>query len=268
MKIFFLCILSFTILADITAPLLPNAGIVSRNTDSFYDPEVNYAKFLARVSDKNRSTNILKLKYENGNLKFLKIGDSVNFRVKGQGYRECEGHIRDVEPPYLTMFVDDIEDCWKKNSYFRRGTILVFDSKLLSKRVYEGSVFRKILLRKREDYLRQLEGVNNFLWSYDQEKIKVAAKYDERINALEQKKRKGLEGMINKKNENIYIQSSLMKKLNEIDSRLEKYRVERKELFFDRWSQDRDLDLPMQVRPQRVYRKPDQKKRWHTQGVR
>lgn len=239
--------------ARVIGPHLPDQGVVSRDTRGQIDPEIDYERFSGRVSDKGEDSHILKIQVENNNTKFFRSGDEVFFKVNLKDNRNfCRGYVRNVEDFYFTMHVESLTPCYSKMDYFRRGTVLNFFSKTLALRVFEASQYRDQLILRKEDFLKQLNDINHFLWTFDQQKVKTAADYDEQINRLQREKRKALDDMILLKQERLVLQNELMNKLNELDESLNFYRVERQELITDRWYSDHDQALPFGRRPQKV----------------
>jgi hypothetical protein len=232
-------------------PNLPNEGLLGRENRGAIDPQVDYERFSGRVSDKDDSGRIFKVQVENNNTKFFRAGDEVLFKVNLKEDRNyCQAFVRNVEDFYFTIFVENLASCYTKENYFRRGTVLNFYSKKLALRVFEASKYRDQLIVRKEDFLKQLNDINHFIWTFDQQKVKTAADYDERINQLQREKRKALDDLIDLKQERLVLQNELMKKLNELDESLLFYRVERQELMTDRWNSDHDQGLPMGQRPQ------------------
>ena len=140
--------------------------------------------------------------------------------------------------------MENLAPCWERERYFPRGLVLVFDSPVLADRVFEASKYRDTLILRKEDFLKQLNSINHFLWTFDQQKIKVAADYDARILELQRQKQSALDDLITQKQEQITLQNTLQQKLNEMDESLKFYRVERQELITDRWNMDHDMALP------------------------
>jgi hypothetical protein len=240
-------------LATVVVPNLPSEGVVGPDNRGQIDPNVDYERFSGRVSDKDDSARIFKVNVENNNTKFFRAGDPVLFRVNLKDNRDyCKGFVRSVEDFHFTIYVESLAPCYSSSEYFRRGTVLNFYSKVLAGRVFEASKYREQLILRKEDFLKQLNDINHFLWTFDQQKVKVAADYDEKINQLQREKRKALDDMINLKQERLVLQNEYMKKLNELDESLLFYRVERQELMTDRWNLDHDQGLPMGQRPQNM----------------
>lgn len=234
-------------------PDFPPEGVVSRHNNHAIDPNIDYEKFMGRVSDKDDESRVFKIKVENNNTKFFRTGDKVQFKVNMREERDyCTGHVRSTEDFHFTIHVENLAPCYSTSEYFKRGTVLNFYSKVLAQRVWEASRYREQLVLKKEDFLKQLNGINHFIWTFDQQKVKTAAKYDEEINRLQREKRKALDDLITLKQERLVLQNELMKKLNELDESLIFYRVERQELMTDRWNSDHDMGLPVGQRPQEV----------------
>jgi hypothetical protein len=221
--------------------------------DSFYDEGVDYSRFTGRVTDRDPSANVLKISSEMQNVKFFRSGDELRFKVAaGGGGRNCFANVRGVEEGYLVIYVRDIKPCWGEDEYFRRGTMLVFESEALGKRVYDAAMFRLVLIKRRKDFYSQLNNTNHFIWSFDQERIKTAAEYDKKIIELQKAKERALEMMLSKKKDSISMQQELVYRLDALDKDLEYYRIEKDEPLYDRWHLDHDLGLPVARRPGRT----------------
>jgi hypothetical protein len=245
--IFFTC----PVWAVTIVPNLPDEGVLAQDNRGAIDPQVDYERFSGRVSDKDDSARIFKIHVENNNSKFFRAGDLVSFKINLKENRDfCTGFVRNVEDFHFTIFVESLAPCYSSDAYFRRGTVLNFYSKTLASRVFEASKYREQLVVRKEDFLKQLNGINHFLWTFDQEKVKTAAKYDEEINRMQREKRKALDDLITLKQERLVLQNELMRKLTELDESLLFYRVERQELMTDRWQSDHDQGLPFGQRPQ------------------
>ncbi|MCB9061806.1 MAG: hypothetical protein H6622_09815 [Halobacteriovoraceae bacterium] len=221
----------------------------------FYDEKVDYSKFTGRVSDRDSSANILKIQSEYKNIKFFRAGDMVLFNVSVKGEAEgeaCTGYVRGVENSYFILYVQALNRCWDGDTYFRRGTFLLFNSEALSKRIKDVTLYRAVLLRRRKDFLAQLNDVNTFVWGYDQERIKLAAEYDKKLAEIETAKSQAMDRLLSRKLDQIRLRELLIEKLTFLDKDLEHYRVDKDELLYDRWNVDHDLGKPVKRRPQKI----------------
>lgn len=234
-------------------PSLPREGVLSPDVNDGIDAGVDYGNFTGRVSDKDDAGRVFKVKAEVNNAKFFRAGDTLYFKVQQHEDKDkCKAFVRNVEDFYFTMYVENLAPCWERERYFPRGLVLVFDSPVLADRVFEASKYRDTLILRKEDFLKQLNSINHFLWTFDQQKIKVAADYDARILELQRQKQSALDDLITQKQEQITLQNTLQQKLNEMDESLKFYRVERQELITDRWNMDHDMALPVGQRPQEM----------------
>jgi len=218
--------------------------------DSFFDPKTDYSVFSGRITDKDDSGHIIKISSENDNIKFFRAGDPVEFTISNLDRSPCFGHVRSVESGYFILYVRDYTPCWGDRDYFRRGSALVFKANSLQKRIESMGRYRVMLLRRKNDFLKQLNGINHFLWSYNQKKVQVAAEFDQKIMDLERKKQVALEGLLSEREDQILLQRELIKRIGSADKDLEFFRIGKSELFDDRWHMDLELGLPVKPRPQ------------------
>ena len=244
---------SLNVCANVLTPDFGNEDTLGSPNNNFIDRRVDYSNFMGRVTDKDDTGRILKVKVQNNNSKFFKAGDIVYFKVNNHGNKSfCKASVRAIEDFYFSIYVQDFEACWGQDKYFPRGTQLNFKSDLLATRVLEGSEYRKLLILRKEGFLTQLNGINNFLWTFDQQKLKVAIEFDKRINELRREKQLALDDLLGKKQESLRLQKELVSKLDTIDQSLDHYKVERQDYLIDRWNMDHDQDLPVGRRPQKI----------------
>jgi hypothetical protein len=224
---------------------------IEEGFDGFLEPGADYSVFTGRVTDRDRHANILKVSSESKNIRFFRAGDLVSFNLASdQGSRQCEAYVRSIEEGYFVIYVKDLNRCFNIDAYFRRGAMLVFKSDRLAERVYEASKYRVLLVARRRDFFEQLNRINHFIWSFDQERVKVAADYDKRILELQEARERAMAGLNKTKQDNIRLQRELMTKLDELDRDLDYHRISKDELHVDRWHLDHDAGLPVDDRPQ------------------
>ena len=225
----------------------------SQEFDSFYDSSVDYSHFSGRVTDKDSSDQIYKIQASTVNVRFFKVGDELNFKVGNtQNGDFCRGYVRDVEKDYFVIYVENLSNCWDRNDYFRRGSILNFKADQLAQRVRDASLFRVLLLKRRENFFTQLNQVNHFLWSYDQKRVQKASEYDKKIQDLRKEKEKALNNIREEKKDKIRLQKELSYQIKILDEDLEFYRIEKEKEGKNRWSMDHHLGLPVMKRPQKL----------------
>lgn len=244
-------------LAILLLPAVSSAKIAKEtlkiDADSFYDPNFDYSRFSGRVTDRDATASIVKISSETKNVRFFRAGDLVEFKIQNSKDSEfCQGYVRSIEENYFVMFVKDLFPCFPKEEYFRRGTALIMQSEKLATRVREASVYRASLLNKKKDFMFQLNGINQDVWNFEEKKIQVAAEYDQKITELEKQKTKALDQILSQKNDQIRLQRELAYRLDNVDKELSFYRLEKEELFLDRWHLDHDLGYPVYDKPEEV----------------
>ncbi len=250
---FMILLFPLTLWAVVANDNLPDRGVMSPDSNNIIDPNIDYEHFSGRVTDKDDKSRVFKVHVENNNTKFFRSGDLVLFKVNTKENRDyCKGFVRSVEDFYFTIYVETLHTCFKESEYFRRGTVLNFYSKILAERILEGSLYRGQLITRKQSFLKQMNDINHFIWTFDQQKVKTAADYDAQINELQRQKQKALDDLITEKQEKLVLQNELMRKLNDLDESLKFYRVERQELMTDRWELDHDMGHPVGQRPQEL----------------
>lgn len=254
--------------AQVIGYQIPDKGL-RHDIDSFYNEKFDYSKFPGRITDVNKSRTIFKVKSENLNIRFFKAGDLVKFKIpkaKVLTKNKCEGYIRGVEQSYFVIYVSNLLKCYESNKILRIGTQVNFESEVLSRRVLEASQYRKTLVARKSDFMKQLNNINNYLWSFEEHKAVKAAEFDKKILELKKLKEQALDQLILSKSDKIRLQKELIGRLDQIDSDLEFYRPTNHELLSDRWNMDYDASPPVSRRPMKMkYDSEDTKRsRWHS----
>lgn len=225
-------------------------SVSSFGADSHYELIREEGKFVARVTDKDDSERVLKISSENRNIKFFRKGDEISFVVYNNiNMRPCYAYVQSVEKEHIAVQVKNFSACWDSKRYFLRGTMLKVEAPILPQRMIEVAQYRNILLKKKTDFLTQLNDANNFVWNFDQIKAELATDYDQRINQLIKEKNQAIKDLNGKRLDQLTLQIKLNDELNKAEHELQFYRLEKQELFYDKWNQDHDLGHPLVQRP-------------------
>lgn len=218
----------------------------------FEEIDRDESRFVARITDRDESGRIFKIRSENRNVKFFQKGDQINFNIYDQvNYRPCSAQVKDVEESHIVVKVSSLYTCWRRDKTLLRGTIIKIDAPILAQRVLEAKTRYTLLNKEKTDLLSQLNGVNNFIWNFDLEKSKVALEYDRRISELLKEKKQALIGVDQRRDNSFKLQRKLRDRLDKLDFELVEKRVEKQELFYDRWNLDHDLGRSHTKRPNR-----------------
>ena len=222
--------------------------IKSQETLPQYDPAKDYSRFFGRVTDKNDAERVLKIQSNTRNVHFLKIGDLLTFEIKiGVAKKHpCRAHVKSSgEADYLVIRVEELGPCWDRSRYFRRGTFLYFTSPVMQTRVRDAMAFRTLLLRRKEDFLGQLNDINHFLASYDQQKLLAVSLYERKIVELQRRKQKSKNSLAGKKNDYLRLQREMVRELSALDKDLKFYRIHPEEDNRDGWKTELRFGLPV-----------------------
>lgn len=246
-KIILLVLLFLSTAAHSTAydPDLPDHGVMSIDFDGFLDPKMNYSQNMGRVSDIHLEKKIFKVKVENDTTRFLKTGDAVLVKFGKLSKDQCETFVVTTEIGYVTLSWENLEKCWNKKDYFRRGLVVNLESTIMQLRVQQASAYRKQLLERRNIYLKQLGDVNNFFWQYENDRDRLINEYDQKMNALKNERAKVVGGLDDQRASKTKVQGELMQELNSLDELLNFYKIDRKETITDRFYQDYDTSAPV-----------------------
>ncbi len=248
----FFFLASSVLLANPIVPLLPDEGVVSGDNHHLMDATRDYAYFIGRMSDRVDDNQFLKIATQEGNIIFFRSGDPLQFKINRNDKKKwCQAKVSRAESGFLSIEVLSF-DCVSKAKMLRRGSILHFYSPQLSERVQEVAQTRQQLIQKKADFLGQLSEINQFLWTYEERRLQVAAQYEKQIVELLKQKRQALNEILVKKKDKIELQSQLQTELKSLDGQLKYYRIERQEQLFDRWNADQDSGLPFKRRPQKL----------------
>jgi len=223
----------------------------------------DYSKFFGRITDRNIRGDIIKIHTENPNIKLFQAGDIAKFFLASKQDRSpCVSYVRDVEDNYLVVSVKNLKQCWGEFRGIRRGAILKIESQVLAKRIVDAGVFREVLIKRKNDYLKQLSDVNKFLLNFKQNKVKEVARIEQEIIQLQERKLKKINELNIKRKDFIHLQRELNFRLDKLDDDIDSYRIERVELLRDRWARDLDFGRPYSNRPQDIKNWPNEERRF------
>ncbi len=215
----------------------PSWGTVDASTA---DPAAVAATFPGRVSRLNPQAGLARVKLDFKNAKFLNKGDRVEFWGETTPSRRCVATVEARSPEYLLLRVPEWKECVSR-VHLTVGSYLHFWSKDLENNLRVARELVDILLKKRmallakkrrhdrdlEAHLERVEAVNR---RYEVLRQKLEAEHHRELGDLEEDKARHF--VLSKQSE---------ARLNEVESKLESYRVHEHNYTLDRWSLDPDL---------------------------
>lgn len=193
--------------------------------------------FSGRVSSFNEESKLVRFKVNFDNIKYLNKMDEIELWVQHQDNFKCTGIIVGRSSNYILVKIPKYKDC-DDLSTFSIGRYYYFFSRDLVNNVAMGQELIKVLLKKRlallgkvgknekliETYMQRVDAVNS---RYDILKRKLLAEWKDELARIEDDQQE-----LVRNNEGLKI------RLNEVNHKLEKYRVEDENLKLDRWALD------------------------------
>ncbi len=200
----------------------------------------NEGNFSGRVSKVNVEAGLMRVKVTFSNMKYLNKHDKVKFWNDYNPLISCDGYIIGKTPDYLLLKVSEYEYCSGVIN-MAAGRYLLFHSKDLENNLKMGQELISVLLKKRlaisgkvskekkgiDSHLDRVEAVNK---RFTLLREKLEKEWRDEISSLEEDYTTTL---INYK--------ALKLRLDEIEHKMELYRIEDSNFEHDRWSLDTKL---------------------------
>lgn len=193
--------------------------------------------FAGRISRLNRLGKVARIRTDYGNIKFLRKRDRLDFWNESYPDQKCASFVEGRTNDYLLLRIPRFDECIKK-VHFTTGTYLHFSSADLDQTIGIATELVEVLQKKRmimdsmkRKNQRELDGhvekVNVVNQRYEILRQKLEIEWKKELGALEEDKARIFTE---------YKESEA--RLNEIDVKLEAYRIEDHNLKLDRWSLD------------------------------
>ena len=193
--------------------------------------------FAGRVSRTNPTASLLRIRTDYANVKFLRYRDRVDFWNESYPDTRCLAYVEGRTNDYLLLRVTNYAACLRK-VHFTTGSYLHFDSADMDQTMVTVRELVEVLLKKRlamtakkDRHKRELEGhvekVDATNKRYEILRQKLEIEWNKELAALEEDKALIFTEFKNSE-----------ARLNEIDTKLEAYKVEDHNLRLDRWSLD------------------------------
>ncbi|MES2528772.1 MAG: hypothetical protein V4598_16930 [Bdellovibrionota bacterium] len=201
-------------------------------------PEDENARFFSgRVSRSNAVGKLIRIRTDFANIKFLNRSDRIEFWNESYPAFRCRGFIEGRTNDYFLIKIPDFEKCLR-SVHFTTGSYLHFESADLNQSVNLAKDVVGILHKKRlamqakkSRHQRDLDGhvdrVDVVNKRYEILRQKLEIEWQKELASLEEDKSRTYAEFKNAE-----------ARLNEIDTKLEAYRIEDNNLKLDRWSLD------------------------------
>lgn len=193
--------------------------------------------FTGLISRMNPAGRLIRVRTDFNNIKFFNRKDRIEFWSDSYPEKKCDGLIEGRTNDYILIKVSQYESCIRK-VHFTTGSFLHFESPDLAETVKIAVELVEVLQKKRlamqvkkERHQKELTGhiekVDAVNKRYEILRQKLEIEWQKELSALEEDKA------------HIFMEfKNSEARLNEIDTKLESYRIEDHNLKLDRWSLD------------------------------
>ena len=193
--------------------------------------------FSGRISRLNRPAKLARIRTDFANIKFLNRKDRIEVWNETYPDSRCVALVEGRTNDYLLIRIPEYETCIKK-VHFTTGTYLHLESPDLEQTTKIAKELVEILLKKRlamnakkerhqkelDGYVEKVDGINK---RYEILRQKLEIEWQKDLSAFEEDKSRSFAEFKNAE-----------ARVNEIDTKIETYRVEDHNLKLDRWSLD------------------------------
>lgn len=196
--------------------------------------------FSGRLSRINKDISVVRVKVDFDNIKYLNPKDKIEFWDEKNTTQKCKGYILGRTSDYLLLKVPEMSFC-EKYLYFTTGAYFKFYSEDLLNNVLMGKEVVTILLKKRMAVQGQMESKNKEITAHFERVNAINARYQALRDKLDQEWQKELHALDEDKTYAVRSYKDLERRRDEIDQKLEQYKVKDENLTLDRWSLDSNL---------------------------
>lgn len=194
-------------------------------------------RFSGMISRLNGVARLARIRTDFANIKFLNRRDRLEFWNETYPEQRCIALVEGRTNDYLLIKVADFDNCIRR-VHFTTGSYLHFESPDLQRSVSIARELVEILLKKRLAMQAKKERHQRDLDGYVEKIAAVNQRYEILRQKLEIEWQKELGAVSEDKSRTFTEFKSSEARLNEIDAKLEAYRIEDHNLKLDRWSLD------------------------------
>lgn len=193
--------------------------------------------FTGRISRLNSKARLARIRTDFTNIKFLNRKDRVEFWNEDYPQQRCISLVEGRTNDYLLLKIPQYDICVQR-MHFTTGSYLHFESPDLAASVKIARELVAVLLKKRLALKAKKDRHHNDLAGHVEKVDTVNKRYEILRQKLEIEWQKELSNLEEDKAHNFTEFKNAEARLNEIDSKLEAYRIDDNNLKLDRWSLD------------------------------
>jgi hypothetical protein len=207
--------------------------------DNFTTKKTIEATFPGRVSRINSIAQLVRIRVDFKNAKFLNRGDRLEFWNETYPSQRCISVVEARSTEYLLIKVPDFSQCVLK-VHVTTGSYLHFWSKDLENNLIAAHELVEILLKKRMALLARKRNHERDLEGHVEKVEATNKRYEILRQKLEAEWNKDLAALEEDKSNTLVAFKQAEARLNEVESKLDSYRIHEHNFTIDRWSLDPD----------------------------
>lgn len=196
--------------------------------------------FSGRLSKINRDISVVRVKVDFDNVKYINVKDKIEFWDEKNTTLKCKSYVLGRTADYILLKLSDFKFC-ERSIYLTTGAYFKFFSEDLQNNVTMGKEVVSILLKKRMAVIGQLEMRNKELQNHMERVNALNARYQTLRDKLDQEWQKEVHGLDEDRTFSLRSYKDLERRRDEIDQKLEQYKLRDENLTLDRWSLDSNL---------------------------
>lgn len=196
--------------------------------------------FSGRISKINRDISVVRVKVDFDNVKYVNVKDKVEFWDEKNTVLKCKSYVLGRTADYILLKLSDFKFC-ERSIYLTTGAYFKFFSEDLQNNVSMGKEVVTILLKKRMAVQGQMEVKNKELTSHMDRVNAINARYQTLRDKLDQEWQREVHGLDEDRTFTLRSYKDLERRRDEIDQKLEQYKLKDENLTLDRWSLDSSL---------------------------
>lgn len=196
--------------------------------------------FSGRISKINYEISVVRIKVDFDNIKYINVKDKIEFWDEKNSSLKCKSYVIGRTADYVLLKLPDMKYC-TQNLYFTTGAYFKFFSEDLKNNVSMGREVVGILIKKRMAVQGQMDVRNKEIQGHMDRVGAINARYQTLREKLEQEWQKELHGLDEDRTFSLRSYKDLERRRDEIDQKLEQYKLKDENLTLDRWSLDSNL---------------------------
>jgi len=193
--------------------------------------------FSGRVSRVKEEANLVRIRVDFENVKYVNKKDKVEFWDQHNPVYHCKGYVAGKSSEYLLLKVPDVSECVKKVT-LAYGMYLQFFSKDLENNLKMGKELIEILIKKKLALTSKMMRRRKQLDTHVEKSDAISQRFVVLRDKLEAQWRDELANLEEDRLNALRNYKGLELRIDEIEFKLEKYRISDENLTMDRWSLD------------------------------